>query len=70
MSTINVGPDTFVLKGAEYRRLLVAEARVERLSEILRAADHTLSVHGKIDGDTPLHKRIAGAYGEPTTGGK
>jgi len=29
------------------------------LVAILAAAEHTLSVHGKIDGDTPLHEQIS-----------
>jgi hypothetical protein len=53
------------------RRLSLAVALLERAAsihaklldaeDILRAVDHTLTVHGKVDAETPLHKRIAGA---------
>ena len=31
------------------------------LFEILKAVDHTLALHGHIDGGTPLHQRIIAA---------
>ena len=30
----------------------------EKLRTILAGVDHTLTVHGKIDADTDLHKRV------------
>ncbi len=38
------------------------------LFEILKAVDHTLTVHGKIDCGTPLHHRIAAALTIPNKG--
>jgi hypothetical protein len=35
------------------------------LFEILQAVDHTLTVHGKIDCGTPLHRRISDALAVP-----
>ena len=35
--------------------------RVEALKAALRAVDHTLSVHGHVDADTPLHDRLRAA---------
>jgi hypothetical protein len=51
MAQIEIGQDQFVLEGREFRRLLECEA-------ILKAVEHTLSLHGKVDADTPLHRRI------------
>jgi len=31
----------------------------ERLRNLLNAVEHTLTVHGKIDCETPLHRRIS-----------
>lgn len=31
---------------------------IEKLRDVLMAVNHTLCVHGKIDGGTPLHSRI------------
>lgn len=38
--------------------LYSALLEINRLKETLKAADHTLSIHGKIDANTPLHERI------------
>lgn len=35
-----------------------AESALEQAVRALEAADHTLTVHGHIDRDTPLHERI------------
>jgi hypothetical protein len=42
---------------AEATANLIAAA--PELLAVLEAADHALSVHGKIDGGTPLHERIS-----------
>jgi len=31
---------------------------MDECKELLKAIDHTISVHGKIDAGTPLHERI------------
>lgn len=36
------------------------------LLDTLKGADHTLSVHGHIDADTPLHERIRAAIAAAT----
>lgn len=54
MATLN----DLVAAEADCRRL---EAEVKRLRAILKAAHHTIAVHGKIDHDTELHERIAEA---------
>jgi hypothetical protein len=36
-------------------------AEIKRLREVLKAVDHTLTVHGHIDRETPLHDRITSA---------
>lgn len=46
-----------VRPSSEEAMVLVGE--IDRLRAILEAADHTLTVHGKIDYYTPLHQRIA-----------
>ena len=35
-----------------------------QLFEILQAVDHTLTVHGHVDGGTPLHDRITAVLAE------
>lgn len=35
------------------------------LFEVLRAIDHTLTVHGHVDAGTPLHQRITNALDLP-----
>lgn len=35
------------------------------LFELLQAVDHTLTVHGHVDGGTPLHQRITNALRVP-----
>lgn len=37
----------------------------EKLRAILIGVDHTLTVHGKIDRDTDLHKRVQNALATP-----
>ena len=36
----------------------VHESEIKPLREVLRAVNHTLVVHGHIDADTDLHKRV------------
>lgn len=38
-----------------------AEGAIERLRSVLGAIDHTLTAHGHMDADTPLHERITEA---------
>jgi hypothetical protein len=38
--------------------------RIDLLTDILRAIDHTLTIHGHIDAGTPLHDRIRSAVGQ------
>lgn len=50
---------------------IVREARQDReeikeMRNVLLAAEHTLSVHGRIDADTPLHERIRAIVGDAT----
>ena len=40
---------------------VMANDRSEALEAALRAVDHTLSVHGHVDADTPLHDRLRAA---------
>lgn len=35
-----------------------AADEIERLRDVLRKVDHTVSVHGKMDCDTDLHKLV------------
>jgi len=36
----------------------VHESEIRPLREVLKAVDHTLSIHGHIDANTALHKRV------------
>lgn len=47
-----------------------AEAECQAMREILKACNYTLSVHGKIDHDTPLHYRIDAALNPSLAGEK
>lgn len=38
------------------------------LFEVLQAVDQTLTVHGHVDGGTPLHQRIANVLNLPRAG--
>ena len=43
------------------KRVLEITLELGRLQAILMAVDYTLSVHGQIDCDTPLHERVSEA---------
>lgn len=40
-------------------KLASRKEEVSSLRETLRQVDHTLSVHGHVDCDTPLHERVS-----------